>query len=412
MKRLSSLAFVVIALSPGAALAGDPSAPAAAEPAAAPSAAGGGEPSTPDPVQAELYTMGTGGLLWEKFGHSALCMIHKPGQGKTVCYNYGTTDFGSTASLISDFLRGRSLFWVSTSSRRHMITYYKDADRSLWRQPIPLAPERASELDRLLQNDALEENRYYRYDHYHDNCASRLRDMLDRATGGALSARSGSGPEFPTFRELTRRGFAGDTPLLLASDLLIGRAVDRRPTGYEAMFLPEILRTQVESRLGARSFVVFERQAPPLPTDPGLGGRWLWAVLAIAFAAPVAAARRLGRGHRLALACAAFPLGLIGLVLWAVAVISTVPELRWNEALLVFLPVDAALPFLSVLWRTRYAAARAGLLVLVSLLLAVGLFRQPLWLLIPMPLLTMLLVAIPRRAAVREVTEPELVAAG
>ena len=34
------------------------------------------------------------------------------------------------------------------------------------------------------------EHRYYIYDHFFDNCTTRLRDMIDRATGGKLRAGS------------------------------------------------------------------------------------------------------------------------------------------------------------------------------------------------------------------------------
>jgi hypothetical protein len=66
-------------------------------------------------------------------------------------------------------------------------------------------------------------------------------------------------------------------------------------------------------------------------------------------------------------------------VLWTVAIISTIPTVRWNEALFLYLPLDLALPFLGAARRERYARVRLGMVVVVSLLCAVGLFKQPLW---------------------------------
>jgi hypothetical protein len=352
----------------------------------------------------ELITMGQGPELFEKFGHAALCLVYDQGKRTTVCYNYGTTDFDSVVPLFWGFLRGESLFWVSTSTRGRMMAHYRASDRTVWRQILPLPPEKAIELAGLLAENARDENRYYKYHHYRDNCSSRLRDLLDRVTGGALSAASST--EHPSFRELSRRGFAGDTGLLLISDLMLGRVTDERPTTFEAMFLPDVLRVEVEARLGAEPVVLYERRGAAFPHDPGMGGRWLWIVLALAFAAPAALWRRSGRG-RLVLAASVMPLALLGLLLWGVAFVSSLPELRWNEALLVFVPLDAALPFLSPVWRVRYATVR------IALLLAIGVLHQPLWLLIPMPLLTMLLVALPRRAlVVAQPAQPELAAPG
>ena len=38
-----------------------------------------------------------------------------------------------------------------------------------------------------LEYDILDEHRYYAYDHFWDNCTTRVRDILDDVTGGALS---------------------------------------------------------------------------------------------------------------------------------------------------------------------------------------------------------------------------------
>jgi hypothetical protein len=416
MRRAGLTMALGLGLSIGAVAAcePEPGGPEPAPPSLGASSAGPDEERPPPSAEelaaapeVELITMGPGDDLFEKFGHAAICLVYREGKRRTVCFNYGTTDFHSYSSLIWDFLRGRSEFWVSTDTRGKMISGYRRHDRTVWRQLLPLTPARALVVEDFLLENAREENRYYRYDHYRDNCSSRLRDLVDYVNDGALSGRTGEQVHDLTYRELTRRGFAGSTVLLLASDLLIGRVADRAPTNWEAMFLPEVLRAEVQSQFGARPVTFHERRAAAFPTDPGMGGRWIWVLLALALAAPVAAARRAGRRMRLALIAATAPLAFLGLVVWGVALSTTMPELRWNEAVLVFLPLDAVLPFLSSRWQLRYAAARMGLLSLVTLLLAVGIFHQPLWLLIPMPFRPMYLGALPRRAPVVPATSSE-----
>ena len=412
----------------GAPPADQPDAPPGPPPAGAPRAA----PQPPPHIDldapfAELVTMGQGDDLFEKFGHAALCVTW-PGRRRSVCYNYGTTDFSSLGSLFWGFLRGRSRFWVSVSSRGSMLATYHEADRTVWNQVLPLTPRQARALARLLAYDARPENRYYRYNHYTDNCSTRPRDFIDRVTGGALSGtprgpggpvahdRAGDGaagdgaaddgspaddqapaagaPE-PTYREFTRRGLAGQPGLLLLSDLLLGRAADRHPTAYQAMFLPAMLRREVATKLHARPQQVFARRGPGFPHDPGLGGRWVWLVLAVVVAAPVAVSRWRGWRHRrLALAAAAAPLGLLGLVVWAVVILTSVRELRWNEVVLVFVPFDLLLPLWRDRWARRYAGGRVILLAAVSLLRAIGVLVQPLLWLVPIPLGALLLVAL------------------
>jgi hypothetical protein len=373
----------------------------AGDPGGGPDDREGEPPAAGDAPIVELYTMGQGDDIFEKFGHAAMCIRYPRQPRRTRCYNYGSTDFDSVVPLFWGFLRGRSVFWVSVSSRAHMLEYYRESDRSIWRQVIDLPADQAAALAGALARDSREENRYYDYHHYKDNCSTRLRDHLDRVTGGLLSAAAREPSRHGTYRDISRRGFAADTPILLVSDLILGRAADRRPDNYEAMFLPDVLRTEVEARFGARPELVYTRRGPPFESDPGLGGRWVWLLFAALLAAPIGLTRAVwrGRGERAAIAAAAIPLSLIGLLLWTLAIASPLSEVRWNEVLLVFMPWDLVLVLGRPDLRRRYARGRAAELVLVSLLRAVGLLRQPLWMLVPVPLAVMLLVATSRRAA-------------
>ena len=76
--RLRAAAALVAALlvataAAGGARAGDPDAPEAEPPSGMP----------PEPAEApviELYTMGPGALVFEKFGHAALCVHYRSGR--------------------------------------------------------------------------------------------------------------------------------------------------------------------------------------------------------------------------------------------------------------------------------------------------------------------------------------------
>ena len=338
--------------------------------------------SAPEP-KIDLYTMGEGEHVFERFGHAAICVAYDRAPQLTRCYNYGTTDFASPPQKLGwELLTGTSRFWVSVWPESKMLAAYRRADRSIWRQRLPISADAARAIASKLASDAREEHRYYVYHHFDDNCSTRLRDIVDRNTGGSLS--NTESPFGRTYRDLGREGLAEQPALLQLGNLFVGRRADTQMSTFEAMFHPTVLRETVKDRLGAQPELIYQRKGRSLRGVPP--AEWPWQVALGAFlAAPVALARRARRFERLGIVGASAVLGTLGLLLWFVAGVSQVPELRINEALLVFWPSDIALPWLSSRWRQRYVRLRLLGLLLVSLLAAVGVLKQPLLALVLVP---------------------------
>ena len=70
--------------------------------------------------------------------------------------------------------------------------------------------------------------------------------------------------------------------------------------------------------------------------------------------------------------------GTLGCTVWALAILSPLPELRHNEILLVFLPTDFLLLLGAKRARAVYVSIRVAGLLLVGLLLWSGVLIQPL----------------------------------
>ncbi|MEM9491572.1 MAG: DUF4105 domain-containing protein, partial [Myxococcota bacterium] len=333
--------------------------------------------TTPDIV---LYTMGNGNVIFEKWGHAALCIEYPRSPRYSRCYNYGTTDFRNPSKVVWEFLRGGGTFWVSVTTPDRMIRRYMAFDRTLWRQVLPLSPEQAQRAADMLRTDALPENRYYTYNHFFNNCSTRVRDIIDQASDGLLS-RDAEQPVGPTFRDYARRGFAEMTWALVGTDYMLGRQADVQPNLWELMFLPRYMREQVTLRFGVEPNKIFQRRGHEFSQDPGLGGRHLVVLLALLLAGLIALSRWAGspRQQTLAVTVAVVPSFLISLIMWGLASISSLEALRYNEILLVYLPFDIVLPFLRSDRRQHYARIRIIGLILVSLLAAIGVFNQPLW---------------------------------
>jgi hypothetical protein len=331
----------------------------------------------------ELVTMGVGSLIWERHGHIALCVRYDD-QTQDACYNYGIGDFHHPAGMAWGFFRGTGAFWVGKSSVSDMLAIYQYTDRTIWIQPLPLTRDEKQKVIAKLEHDILEPNKYYAYDHFWDNCTTRVRDIINDATGGKLAAMTET-TDGKTYRDLAREGFFGlhmpdpvpDVVPLLITDIAMGRVTDRAPTYYERMFLPQYLREAVTRLWGIPPIAVYERKGPPPESDGPSGRGWL-ALAIVLFTAPAWITRLIGRGQRFGLALAVVPYVLLGSVLTALAILSPLPYIRWNEAVLVLLPLDLLVLVLPGARRRWYARARLAMLAVLLLLQLVGVLTQPL----------------------------------
>jgi hypothetical protein len=312
----------------------------------------------------DVYTMGPGDELFSTFGHAAICVTdEKSPRGD--CYNYGTADFTTPVPLTWNFIRGRAMFWVSQTDTANMLHYSLVTGRADWRQTLPLSPDEAVRVADGLAASAQGRAKYYRYHHFDDNCTTRIRDVVDKATGGRLSRDRQSRGK--SYRQWARDGFAGDWPLLAAVEILLGRSADRVTDSWQAMFLPSELRRQLQLRFGAEPQLVVAGKPHPQSSAWWLG-LVVYPLAGLILALLVLVNRRIGR------AATAIVLGLVGAILWALAALSTFPELVRNEMLLAFWPTDFLLPLVG----RRYLEARIVVLVACALLHVGHVFVQPL----------------------------------
>jgi hypothetical protein len=372
------------------------SGPAAAEqpaPAAAPVAIVPPPDAVPkiDPEEpvVELVTMGVGSRIWERHGHIVLCVrYHDPRRDR--CYNYGIGDFRHPVDMGLGFFRGLNSFWAGADSPADMLFIYRYTDRTIWSQPLPLTAEQKRKVIAKLELDILEENKYYSYDHFEDNCTTRVRDILDDATGGALRNMKET-TDGRTYRDLARLGFFGMRIPLLLTDLAMGRSTDRAPSYYERMFLPDYMREAATRLWGVEPRVIYERKGPP-PLHDGPSGRIWLALILLALTAPTLLAHRANRFKKTSLALALIPQFVLGVAFWALAIISPLPYVHLNETCLIFFPLDLAMLVLPAALARNYARLRTASLVLIAALLAVGVLKQPLWSVLLAPLVPALAV--------------------
>ena len=207
-------------------------------PGAGPPEPGAADLATAGQVRVYLMTIGQGDVVWEKFGHNALRVVD-PARGTDLAYNWGIFDFDQP-NFIGRFLTGDTDYSMEAIDAPSLAQYYaSDEQRTVVQQELNLTAPQKARLRAFVEWNALEANKYYRYDYYRDNCSTRVRDALDRALGGTLRrALEGRPAGGTTYRSHTRRLLAGDVPTYTGIQLALGRPADVPLDAWEEAFLP------------------------------------------------------------------------------------------------------------------------------------------------------------------------------
>ena len=199
------------------------------------------------PIRISLLTCTPGQELYSIFGHSAIRVVDSTTNTDLV-FNYGTFDFYDP-DFYKKFIKGKLLYFVSVDSLQNFLLEYQYDKRGVIEQVLNLSCKEKQAMMSALFENAKEENKYYHYDFNYDNCTTRLRDMLEKATGKELKTKNILPHVKTTFRHLIHdylnRG--GQQWSKLGIDILLGSPLDKKITSREAMFLPDYLMMAFDS---------------------------------------------------------------------------------------------------------------------------------------------------------------------
>lgn len=343
----------------------------------------GGVRDAPDAdLEVSLITYGPGAIYWERFGHDAIRLRDRV-SGESVDFNYGVFDF-EDSHFLSNFARGDMLYLIDVERSDIDQQDYIDTGRSVVEQRLALSASQASGLRSFLIWNLQPENSTYHYDYLTDNCATRVRDALNRVLGDALRKTLVTRPAQMTYRQQIDRLMSAQPWLMLAMDVGLGPFADRPLNGWQESFLPIVLAREIRSvtvpdgKGGVRPLVASERTIaqnrlePPRTTAPNLDVPLGIAGLLLAGTILASRSRLTALHVSLTTAYLLFA-GVVGTLLLALWTL-TLHRAAWGNAnLLVFNPV--AFVILGLVWRNRRAGGQGSRLArtLVSIQLIAAL---------------------------------------
>lgn len=330
-----------------------------------------------DTLAVRVVTFGPGDDIAEWFGHAAI-VVEDRATKTSHLYNFGEYSFDET--VVRRYAMGRLLFSVGQRNVEKTLRLYASHDRDVRVQELDLTPAQKLLVKQRLEDNVRPENRNYLYDHYTDNCTTRIRDLLDDVLGGQLHAQAT--PATTTYRTLTRRQTAVSPVMAFVIDFILNDSTDAPMTTWEEAFLPEEFERQlavatVVDASGERRPLVKAASTwwkatrpPPPPPAPVVGH----VVVGVALAAAAFAVRRRRVAFAFAVTFIGFVVGVFGSVLFFMAFFTDHHVAFGNENLLVANPLALLLMPAGVLllrgrrWMLQRVAAVLALLAGTALL--------------------------------------------
>ncbi|MCC6601337.1 MAG: DUF4105 domain-containing protein, partial [Crocinitomicaceae bacterium] len=226
-----------------------------------------------DDAKFSVLTCTSGADLYTIFGHSAI-RFQDSISGKWIdwVYNYGTFLFSD--DFYFRFAKGKLDYMLSKSTFPDFQYEYIVTGRGVYEQELNLTREEKQRLFELLEINYLPENQVYRYDFFYDNCATRIREMIKKATGNRVDFTYVS-PKKYTFRDAIQNYLQYKQWSDLGIDLVLGLPCDKVMEKGDAMFLPDSLMKELSfATLPSGAFIGHEEELLPPEYFPEKEG-WL-----------------------------------------------------------------------------------------------------------------------------------------
>ena len=205
----------------------------------------GNTDSLTENARISLLTCGPGTEIYSYFGHSAIWIVDDS-SGIDKVYNYGMFDFDDPNFALK-FARGKLLYKLAVTDINRFMAEYVHTNRTVREQLLNLDYQQKQRVYEFLETNYLPENRYYLYDFYFDNCATRIRDVFENILKDKLHLNYKSYLQGDkTYRQLIKPDLETELWLTLGIDIIMGMPTDRISASKDYTFLPDYMEIAFE----------------------------------------------------------------------------------------------------------------------------------------------------------------------
>tara|TARA_R110000868_G_scaffold37018_4_gene130954 strand:- start:17 stop:1189 length:1173 start_codon:yes stop_codon:yes gene_type:complete len=189
--------------------------------------------------QAEIsvLTISPGNSLNDAFGHNAF-RIKDSANNLDITFDYGRFDF-EAPNFYLNFARGKLNYSIGSINFYDFLRFYIYQNRTVKEQLLNLSQSEKQTLYNYLLENNKPENREYLYEFFFDNCATKIKDVVNITLSNTIDFKIPEDLKQDTFRTLIHNNLNRNSWGSLGIDVALGSVIDRKATPEEHMFLPE-----------------------------------------------------------------------------------------------------------------------------------------------------------------------------
>ena len=196
-------------------------------------------------AKVSVLTCGAGFEFFESFGHTAL-RVCDSSLGMDYVFNWGLFDF-NTDNFYVKFTQGKLPYMLGVTTFEGFVADYAHDGRSMHEQTLALTYEEKQILYDTLRKNSSPENKYYYYDFFEDNCATRICDIIQYSLQNRHFPEEAATDTNLSFRQLFRPYADNFRWWRFGIDIALGMRADKKASTYDYMYLPNDLMNQFDT---------------------------------------------------------------------------------------------------------------------------------------------------------------------